>query len=84
MAVNEIKDIKIPLEVVLGTAEHTVEEIAGIGEGTIIELNAWAGEPVELKAGGVTVAHGEVVVIDENFGIRVTAVHQERRKGDNG
>ena len=84
MAVNEIKDIKIPLEVVLGTAEHTVEEIAGIGEGTIIELDALAGEPVELRAGGVKVAQGEVVVIDECFAIRVTAVHRDKRTGDNG
>ncbi len=84
MSVTEIKDIEIPLEVVLGTTEHTVEEIAGIGEGTIIELNTLAGEPVELRAGGVTIAYGEVVVIDENFGIRVTVVHRAGGAVGNG
>ena len=84
MSVTEIKNIMVPMEVVLGTMEHTVEEIAGIGEGTIIEVNTLAGEPVELRAGGVTIAHGEVVVIDENFGIRVTVVHRREEAKDNG
>ena len=74
MSVSEIKEIKLPMEVVLGGAEHTVEEIAGIGEGTIIELDALAGEPAQIRAGGETIALGEVVVIDENFGVRVTSL----------
>lgn len=84
MSISEIKDIKIPLEVILGTSKHTVEEIAGIGEGTIIELDALAGEPVLLKAGGESIARGEVVVIDENFGIRVTDVLQKKRTDSHG
>jgi flagellar motor switch protein FliN/FliY len=72
MKLGQIKDVKVPMEVVLGTAAHTVEEIAGMGEGTIIELNTLAGEPVEIRAGGERIAFGEVVVIDENFGVRVT------------
>lgn len=84
MSITEVKDINIPMEVVLGTTEHTVEEIAGLGEGTIVELNAMAGGPVELRAGGVTIAHGEVVVIDENFGIRVTVVHRAKRTEKDG
>jgi flagellar motor switch protein FliN len=74
MSVTEIRNIRVRLEVVLGSAEHTVEEVAAIGEGTIVELDTLAGEPVELRAGGTAIARGEVVVIDENFGIRVTKV----------
>lgn len=74
MSVGEIKEIKLPMEVVLGASEHTVEEIAGIREGTIIELDTLAGEPVAIRAGGETIAFGEVVVIDENFGVRVTSL----------
>ena len=43
-------------------------------EGTIMELRSLAGDPVEVKAAGVTIARGEVVVIDENFGIRITSI----------
>ena len=44
--------------------------------GTIIELTSLAGEPVQLRAGGETIAWGEVVVIDENFGIRITSIQK--------
>jgi len=69
--------VKVKLEVVLGGAEYTVAEIAGIREGTIIELNTLAGEPVELRAGGERIGLGEVVVIDESFGIRVTSTDSD-------
>lgn len=74
MKTKNIKDIKIPMQVVLGGCELAVEEIAAMTEGTIIELDSLAGEPVDLTAGGEVIAKGEVVVIDENFGIRVTRV----------
>lgn len=77
MKLGQIQDVKVKLEVVLGGAEYTVAEIAGIGEGTIIELNTLAGEPVELRAGGERIGLGEVVVIDESFGIRVTSTESD-------
>ena len=69
-----LKDVQVPIEVVLGATNATVEQLTRIGEGTIVELPRLAGEPVELKAAGETIALGEVVVIDENFGIRITSV----------
>jgi flagellar motor switch protein FliN/FliY len=74
MKLGQISKVKVPLSVVLGHAEHSVETIAEIGAGTIIELDRLAGEPVELRASGELIGYGEVVVIDENFGIRVTEV----------
>ena len=74
MKVGRIKDVKIPLQVVLGETEVTVEQLATVGEGTIIQLKSLAGEPVDLLASGEKIAKGEVVVIDESFGIRVTQV----------
>ena len=74
MKLGRIGQARVNLDVVLGHASHPVEKIATIGEGTIIELDSLAGEPVELRAGGELIAHGEVVVIDENFGIRVTGI----------
>jgi len=72
-----IKDVRVPLQVVLGETELPVEDTARMGEGTIIELRSLAGEPVDLHASGEKIARGEVVVIDENFGIRITEIIRE-------
>jgi flagellar motor switch protein FliN/FliY len=76
MKLGQIQDVKVKLEVVLGGAEHTVAEISAMGEGTIVELDTLAGEPVELRVGGERIGLGEVVVIDESFGVRVTSIDQ--------
>jgi flagellar motor switch protein FliN/FliY len=49
-----------------------VSEVFSIGDGTILELDKLAGEPLDVKANGVLIAKGEAVVIDENFGVRIT------------
>jgi flagellar motor switch protein FliN/FliY len=72
MKLGRVQDVKVPLKVVLGAAEISLNNVAGIAEGTIIELDKLCGEPVDLVAAGEVIAKGEVVVIDENFGIRVT------------
>jgi flagellar motor switch protein FliN/FliY len=51
-----------------------IKDILGMGEGTIVELDKLAGEPVDLLVNGKLIAKGEVVVIDENFGVRVTDI----------
>jgi flagellar motor switch protein FliN/FliY len=72
MKLGRVQDVKVPIKVVLGAAEISLNNVAGIAEGTIIELDKLCGEPVDLVAAGEVIAKGEVVVIDENFGIRVT------------
>lgn len=72
MKTGRVNNVSVPLQVVLGTTEATLEQLSSLGQGTIIELDKLAGEPVDLIAAGIVVAKGEVVVIDENFGIRVT------------
>ncbi len=74
MKLGGIKDVKVPPQVVLGETEITVEQLATVGEGSIIELKSLAGEPVDLLASGERIGRGEVVVIDECFGIRVTQI----------
>jgi flagellar motor switch protein FliN/FliY len=49
-----------------------VSEVFSIGDGTILELDKLAGEPLDVKANGVLIAKGEAVVVDENFGVRIT------------
>lgn len=71
---ESLNQVKVPTEVVLGHRDLTIAQLASIGEGTIIELDTLAGEPVDLVAAGRVIAKGEVVVIDESFGVRITAV----------
>jgi flagellar motor switch protein FliN/FliY len=84
MKTRPIGEIKVPLMVVLGTKDVRVDELATIGEGTIIELESLAGEPVVLYASGEPIALGEVVVIDENFGIRVTSLSNVEEAANGG
>ena len=66
--------ISIPVTVELGKKNMPLKEVRDIGEGTIIELDKLAGDTVDIFAGGVPIGRGEVVVIDENFGVRVTEI----------
>ncbi len=76
-ALGKVKDVGVELSVELGRTVRSVSEVATIGEGTIIKLESLCGEPVELRAAGKLIARGEVVVIDENFGLRVSEVVAE-------
>lgn len=69
-----IMDVYMELTVELGRTKKLIKEILGMGEGTIIELDKLAGEPVDILVNHKLIAKGEVVVIDENFGVRVTEI----------
>lgn len=78
-----LMDIKLQLTVELGRTELPIKKVLELTRGSIIELEKIAGEPVELYANGKLVAHGEVVVIEDNFGLRITSITEpdERLKG---
>uniref|UniRef100_UPI0038681007 flagellar motor switch protein FliN n=1 Tax=Treponema saccharophilum TaxID=165 RepID=UPI0038681007 len=69
-----IMDVFMEMTVELGRTKKQIREILGMGEGTIIELDKLAGEPVDILVNHKPIAKGEVVVIDENFGVRVTEI----------
>ena len=69
-----LMDVSMELTVELGRTKWQIKDILGIGEGTIIELDKLAGEPVDILVNKNLIARGEVVVIDENFGVRVTEI----------
>jgi flagellar motor switch protein FliN/FliY len=71
---NLLMDVQMTLTVELGRTKMYIKEILGLGEGSIIELDKLAGEPVDLLVNSKLIAKGEVVVIDENFGVRVTDI----------
>jgi len=80
-----IMDVYMEMTVELGRTRKAIKEILGMGEGTIIELDKLAGEPVDILVNHKLIAKGEVVVIDENFGVRVTEiVSPMERMGDLG
>lgn len=82
MAIHNLRNVKMPLDVVLGSSQITVEALSEMGEGTIIELDRLAGEPVDIVVADRLVAKGEVVIVDETFGVRVTEVVTEKGKKD--
>lgn len=67
---------EIPIEVtaVLGQSKMTLREVLDLAEGSIIELDRLAGEPLDIKVGGSVVAQGEVVAVDDNYGLRITNI----------
>jgi flagellar motor switch protein FliN/FliY len=72
--ISLIMDVFMEMTVELGRTRKPIKEILGMGEGTIIELDKLAGEPVDILVNHKLIAKGEVVVIDENFGVRVTEI----------
>lgn len=71
-----ILDITMPVTVELGRTKMLIRDILALGPGSIIELEKLAGEPVDLLVNDRPIAKGEVVVIDENFGVRLTQISQ--------
>ena len=69
-----ILDISMPVTVELGRTKMLVRDILALGPGSVIELDKLAGEPVDLLVNERPIAKGEVVVIDENFGVRLTQI----------
>ncbi|MCR5793233.1 MAG: flagellar motor switch phosphatase FliY [Lachnospiraceae bacterium] len=72
--IDLIMDVPLEVTVELGRTNKTIKEILDFSPGTIIELNKLAGEPIDVLVNGKFVAKGEVVVIEESFGIRVTEI----------
>ncbi|MGO5065125.1 flagellar motor switch phosphatase FliY [Clostridium sp. LCP25S3_F8] len=72
--IDLILDVPLQISVVLGRTKMNVKDILNLGNGSLIELDKLAEEPVEIQVNGKKVAYGEVVVVDENFGVRITSI----------
>ncbi|MBP3620325.1 MAG: flagellar motor switch phosphatase FliY [Lachnospiraceae bacterium] len=73
-----IMDVPLEVSVVLGRTRKSIKEILEFGPGTIIELDKLAGEPIDVMVNQKLVAKGEVVVIEESFGIRISEIIKEK------
>ena len=69
-----VLDVPVELAVEIGRTEMTIGETLELGPGSIVVLNRMTGEPVDLLVNGRRIARGEVVAIDEQFGLRITTV----------
>jgi flagellar motor switch protein FliN len=74
MNLNLILDVAVTLALEVGRARMSVRELLQLSPGAIVELDRLAGEPLDVLVNGVRVARGEVVVVNEKFGIRLTDV----------
>jgi flagellar motor switch protein FliN/FliY len=72
--ISLIMDVPLDITVELGKSRKTIKEILELHQGAIIQLDKLAGEPVDMLVNGKLIAKGEVVVIDESYGIRITAI----------
>ena len=69
---ERLHDVPVELTVEIGRTRMTIRETLALGPGSIVSLERLAGEPVDLLVNGKRIAYGEVVVIDEEFGLRIT------------
>ena len=72
--INMVLDIPVQLSVELGRTKVSIKHILQLGQGSVVELDALAGEPMDVLVNGYLIAQGEVVVVNEKFGIRLTDV----------
>jgi flagellar motor switch protein FliN/FliY len=71
---QRLHDVPVELAVEIGRTRMTIGETLALGPGSIVSLNRLAGGPVDLLVNGRPIARGEVVVVDEEFGLRVTEI----------
>ncbi|MCU0636835.1 MAG: flagellar motor switch protein FliN [Gemmatimonadaceae bacterium] len=69
-------DLTLPVSIELGRTSMTVQEILRLGRGSVVQLEKLAGEPIDIYVGDRRFAEGEVVVLGEHFGVRITRILQ--------
>lgn len=77
---NLLLDVQLQVTVELGRTRMQIKELLALGKGSVIELDKLAGEPVEVYVNGKLVARGEVVTIDENFGVKITDIIERKER----
>ena len=82
--IDLLMDVSVPVVAQLGSTEMRIKDILKLAPGSIVELDKLAGEPVDLLVRGQLFAQGEVVVVDDNFGIRVTKIVSPADKAESG
>lgn len=75
-----VLDIAVTVSVELGHASLRIEELLALHQGAVLELDRRAGDPVDVVVNGQLIAKGEVVVVDDTFGVRITSITDPARR----
>lgn len=75
---NRILDIPLKVTAVIGSTRMTLKELLSLEKGSIIELDTLENQEIELYVNGKKFAHGQVVTVDQNFGVRITSILDEQ------
>jgi flagellar motor switch protein FliN len=78
--IDLLLDVQFEVSVELGRSQMTVRDVLALRSGSVIELDRLAGEPVDILVNGTLIARGEVVVVDEKFGVRITEVISKAKR----
>ena len=78
-----LENIEVNLTVVVGGTELKIRDLLRLNEGSVIELDCLAGDPLDILANGIVIAKGEVVMIGERFGIRFTEIVDPEKRVEN-
>ena len=74
MDIKNIEDCKLTISAVIASKDFPIKDIMSLGGGSIVAFDKLAGEEIDVKVNNTIIAKGEIVVIDENFGVRITEV----------
>ena len=74
--IGMLLDLSLPVSIELGRTSMTVQELLRLGRGSVVQLERMAGEPIDIYVGDRRFAEGEVVVLGEHFGVRITRIVQ--------
>ena len=74
---NLLLDVELELSAILGETDLSLKKVLDITKGSIIELDNKTADPIKLLANGTEVARGEVVIIEDNFGLRITDIKKD-------
>lgn len=73
-SLDTLLDVSLPVAIEFGRTSMTVQEVLELGAGSVIQLDRMVGEPIDIYVGDRKLAEGEVVVIGEHFGVRITRI----------
>lgn len=74
---GRVLDVTVAVTARIGTVRKTISEVVDLLPGTVLDLERGAGEPIDLMIGDKLIARGEIVVVDERYGVRITEVVQD-------
>jgi flagellar motor switch protein FliN/FliY len=80
LSLDLLMDISLPVTVELGRTSMTVEELLHLGTGSVVELDKMAGEPADLYVRDVRFARGEIVAVENNFGLKITQIIDRKHR----